>query len=440
MNLSESFNVEFKREFTQEIKKEVVAFANTQGGAIYVGIDDKGQVVGVHDADKTLLQIVSSIRDSIRPDVAMHTVCIVEEMNGIPVIKVSVQRGTGRPYYIADKGLKPSGVYVRQGPASVPASEDAIRQMIKETDGDKFEAVRSLNQELTFDYAAAEFRKRELGFGEPQWKTLGIQGADGLFSNLGLLLSDQCVHTIKAACFEGTDKGVFKDRREFDGSLLKQLADAYAYIDLYNKTNATFSGLDRVDFPDYPKDAIREALLNAIVHREYSFSGSTLISIFDDRIEFVSLGGLVSGLTMDDIMLGVSQARNERLANIFYRLKYIEAYGTGIAKIQSSYRTLPTKPVIKATDSAFMVILPNRNIKSSTGSEEYEVNIQNNSQVKAILQYLADHGSANRRQLEQLLGVKQSRTANIIRNIVRDGLIVAVNRGKNTVYRLRANR
>ena len=153
MNYSESFNVEFKQEFTPEIKKEVVAFANTQGGTVYVGIGDKGQVVGVREADKVLLQIVSSIRDSIRPDVTMYTECIVEEVKGSPVIKVSVQRGTDRPYYIAEKGLKPSGVYVRQGTASVPASEDAIRRMIKETYGDKYEVVRSLNQELTFDFA-----------------------------------------------------------------------------------------------------------------------------------------------------------------------------------------------------------------------------------------------------------------------------------------------
>ena len=289
MKYAESISVELKQEFTADIKKEVVAFANTHGGTVYVGIADDGRIVGVRTADKVLLQIVNIIRDAIKPDVTLFTDCAVEHSEGHAIIKVSVQRGTDRPYYLADKGLRPAGVYVRHGTASVPASDDAIRQMIKETDGDNYEDVRALNQELTFDYTAAEFERRSVGFGEAQMKTLGLQGADGLYTNLGLLLSDQCVHTTKAACFEGTDKGVFKDRREFTGSLLRQLADAYAYIDLFNKTKATFYKLDRVDNRDYPEEAIREALLNAIVHREYSFSGSTLINIYDDRIEFVSL-------------------------------------------------------------------------------------------------------------------------------------------------------
>lgn len=130
---------------------------------------------------------------------------------------VSIQRGTERPYYISGKGLRPEGVYVRQGASSVPATESAIRRMIRETDGDKYEDMRSLNQELTFEAAAAEFQSRNLVIGENQMKTLGIINIDGLYTNLGLLLSDQCLHTVKAAVFEGTTKTVFKDRCEFSG-------------------------------------------------------------------------------------------------------------------------------------------------------------------------------------------------------------------------------
>lgn len=131
-------------------------------------------------------------------------------------------------------------------------------------------------------------------------------------------------------------KTVFKERREFSGSLLHQLEDAYEFIDRFNITRAEFKDLDRIDMRDYPSEAIRETLLNAIVHRDYSFSGSTLISIFDDRIEFVTIGGLVKGISLNDILLGVSILRNEHLANIFYRLKLIEAYGTGMPNIGKS--------------------------------------------------------------------------------------------------------
>jgi len=119
--------------------------------------------------------------------------------------------------------------------------------------------------------------------------------------------------------------------------LLKQVTETFEFINLINKTEATFAGLTRKDERDYPLEAIREALLNAVVHREYSFSGSTLVNIYEDRIEFISLGGIISGLSLDSIMLGVSQSRNEKLANVFYRLYLIEAYGTGIKKIFTNY-------------------------------------------------------------------------------------------------------
>ena len=111
-------------------------------------------------------------------------------------------------------------------------------------------------------------------------RTLHLIGPDGTYTNLAFLLSDQCNHTVKLAVFEGSKKSVFKDRQELTGSLLQQLEDAYGYIDRFNRTRAEFSGLDRVDIRDYPPEAVREALLNALVHRDYAFSGPTLISIF----------------------------------------------------------------------------------------------------------------------------------------------------------------
>ena len=186
-----------------------------------------------------------------------------------------------------------------------------------------FEKLRSINQNLTFDYADKIFKKLGIEFGKVQKKTLGLIGEDNLYTNLGLLLSDQCSHTLKIAVFEGKDKTTFKDRKEFTGSLLKQITEAFEYIDLVNKTKATFEGLLRKDERDYPVEAIREALLNAIVHREYSFGASTLINIYDDRMEFLSIGGIVTGLSLEAIMLGISQSRNERLSNVFYRLRLI---------------------------------------------------------------------------------------------------------------------
>lgn len=310
MKFSENLNTELKEILTADLKKEVVAFANTCDGTIYIGVNDNGEVIGVENSDDVMERASASIRNAIRPDLSMYVSLKVEKIENKNVVVIKVQRGASRPYYIAEKGLKPSGVYIRQGNSSVPSSEEYIRQMIKETDGDSFEKLRSLNQDLTFDFTNMIFEKSRVNFGEIQKKTLGIIGEDGLYTNLGLLLSDQCLHTLKIAVFEGKEKGIFKDRKEFKGSLLKQITEAFEYIDLLNKTKATFDGLIRKDERDYPIEAIREALLNAIVHREYSFGASTLINIYEDRIEFISLGGVVSGLSLEAIMLGVSQSRN----------------------------------------------------------------------------------------------------------------------------------
>ena len=430
MRLIEGSNVELKAVIVEDIKKEIVAFANSEGGTLYIGINDQGEIIGVEDVDGVMLQASNMIRDAIKPDVTMFVNYAHEQIEQKDIVKITVQKGTDSPYYIAKKGLRPEGVYVRQGASSVPASDHAIRRMIKETDGDTFEVMRSLNQDLTFHAATDEFKARDILFGESQMITLGILTAEKLYTNLGLLLSDQCVHTIKAASFEGTTKSVFKDRREFTGSLLKQMNDAYNFIEVYNKTRAEFLKLHRIDRRDYPEAAVREALLNSLVHREYAFSGSTLINIFEDRIEFVSLGGLVNGLTENDILFGISQCRNEKLAAVFYRLKLIEAYGTGIQKIMESYKDCIVKPKIDLSDNAFKIVLPNQNMVIPPQDV--------NDSEKVVLDLVYRKNAIGRKDVEEALAISQTMAGRIIKQLVDKAVLVAAGSGKNRKY-MRAN-
>ena len=433
MTFLESMNVELKEILTSELKKEVVAFANTCDGIIYIGVNDKGEVIGVENSDDVIERAGASIRNAIKPDVSMYVTLNVEQVENKNIVVIRVQRGVSRPYYIAEKGLKPSGVYIRQGNSSVPASEDYIRQMIKETDGDSFEKLRSLNQELTFNYADMIFKNTDISFGDIQKKTLGIIGEDNLYTNLGLLLSDQCVHTLKIAIFEGKEKGIFKDRKEFKGSLLKQITEAFEYIDLLNKTQATFEGLIRKDERDYPVEAIREALLNAVVHREYSFGASTLVNIYEDRIEFLSLGGIISGLSLEAVMLGVSQSRNEKLADVFYRLHLIEAYGTGIQKILLNYKNYNLKPVFKAETGAFQVILPNIHYQSETEENIEKQPLGLDDEYKKIINFL-EQGTKSRKEIQEYIELSQSKIITMLRELLSLGLIVKIGNGKNTKY------
>ncbi len=429
MHFAENSTLELKRQVIDDIRKTVIAFANSEGGTIYVGVDNDGTVMGVENIDSESLRLSNMIRDSIKPDVTMFVSYAQEKEQGKDIIKVTVQKGTGCPYYLQNKGLRPEGVFVRQGASSVPATESAIRRMIKETDGDSYEEMRSLNQELTFDAVAMEFRVRDMPFSINSLKTLHLVNEDGIYTNLGLLLSDQCVHTIKAAVFEGTDKSVFKDRREFSGSLLKQLNDIFAYISQYNRVRSEFSGLYRTDKRDYPEEALREALLNVLVHRDYAYSASTLISIFDDRIELISVGGLVKGITLSDVMLGVSVTRNERLANIFYRLELIEAYGTGIPKILNSYKGFAIQPEFDVTDNAFKILLPNQNSQAAGTIPSTD--------ERRIIELAGRLGNLKRKDVETELKVSQTLSGRLLRLMVEKGILQTVGKGKNTVYILK---
>lgn len=364
-------------------------------GKLYIGVSDDGTVEGLDNPNETSLQISNMVRDAIKPDLTMflhyETVTVDEKK----IVAVDIQQGTERPYYIAKKGLRPEGVYVRQGYSSVPATNTVIRRMIKETDGDHFEEMRSLEQKLTFESA-----KKYLPNG---------------------------------IVFQGTTQSEFKDRKEFSGSLFRQMDEAYEFIDFRNHTHATFDKLYRIDKRDYPEAAVREALLNLLVHREYSFRASTFISLYADRLEFTSIGGLVSGVSLKDITMGISVCRNTKLANVFYRLELIEAYGTGIIKIMEAYEGTGMTPQIKTSDNAFKIILPNLNAMPEP-ARQMQVNPEEGTPEEKVIALTEQRGFVTRKEIEILLGMGQSSCGRLLKKMIENGLLIQEGKGKNIRY------
>ena len=441
MTYQESETVELESLVTDDIKKEIIAFANSEGGKLYIGVRDDGEVIGLDNPDGSALQVSNMVRDSIKPDVTMFLHYQTIEADGKKIIEVNVQRGTDRPYYLAQKGMRPEGVYVRQGYSSVPATDTAIRRMIKETDGDSFESMRSLEQALTFEVTEKEFRLRKVEFGPQQMHTLKFVDNDGLYSNLALLLSEQNPHTIKVAVFQGINQTIFKDRREFGGSLMKQMNDVYDYIDFHNQTRATIEKLSRIDVRDYPILAVREALLNLLVHRDYSFSASALISIYDDRMEFVSVGGLMPEIELEDVIAGLSVCRNQNLANVFYRLHLIEAYGTGLRKIMDAYETSSEKPIISVTKNSFKITLPNVNAGytigtalTSAGGVTSSPAQELDDKEQKVLDYIQKHGAITRPETEKLLGISASTASRLLRKMIKSNRLAQQGKARNIRY------
>ncbi len=312
--------------------------------------------------------------------------------------------------------------------------------MIKSSDCDKFEDMHSINQDLTFIEAEKEFIKRDVDFKENQMRTLNLIDGDVVYSNVALLLSDQCPFTIKVATFQGNDQNIFKDRREFNGSLFKQMNDVYEHIDNKNQIHSTINGLYRIDRRDYPEIALKEALLNILVHRDYSFSASSLINIYDDRIEFISIGGLLSGIEIEDIIAGVSICRNQKLANVFHCLHLIEGYGTGLNKIFTAYENTNKKPIISTTKNTFKIILPNFNFMDEEISYIREMPIIYNTEEEIILNLINEKGYTTRLAIEKALNTSGSTAYRSIKRLIDDGKIRKIGKGKNIKYLMDPNK
>lgn len=446
--MREGTNIEFKREWTDAVKKTMVAFANTDGGLIYLGVDDDGTPVGVDDPDATILRAMQAAANAIRPDITLCTSAQIVEEGAVPLVRVEVQRGTSRPYYLAEKGIRPAGVYVRQGAMTAPATESAILAMIRESANDVFDAERSMNQALTFEEARRAFEAQGIAFDDQHLRTLGFTDEFGTYTNTALLFSDQCPVTTKAAVFEGDTKSVFKDRFEFGGSILRQMREAGEFLNRYNATRSTIADdMRRVDERDYPPEAIREALLNLFVHRDYSVPAPALISVFDQRVEFVNFGGLVPGMSADDLMMGVSLQRNPHVGNVFYRMRLIEAYGTGIPKIIASYSTAEASPAFEVASNSFKATLPA--LASPAGATDVPAPVAE-TVVRAtpaeapaspahlaeerVIAYLREHEAASRAQIESLLGLSRSPAGRLLGALEEAGVIRRIGSGRNTRY------
>ncbi len=424
----ESETVELKQELTKNIKKEIVAFANSKGGTIYIGITDTGEILGLKDIKSDIESLSGMIREGIIGNLTTYTNIEIKEINKKDVIELHITSAPEKPYYLADKGLKSSGVYIRHGSSTIQATDEIIRKMLIESSKKSFEEEISNVQELTFDYAKEIFKKRNIEFANGKFKSLKMI-TDNKFNNLALLLSDQNPYTVKCAIFDGTNKTLFKDRKELFGSCLKIVEDAFYYMNLSNHINSTFDGLQRIDKKDYPDFSIREALLNAIIHRDYHFNGSILLSIFDDRIEINSTGGLISTLSLNDVYNGVSESRNPNFAEIFHRLNYVENYGTGIGRIINEYKDSKLKPIIELSENVFKITLPNLNYIEGNKAE-----LNNMTQEEIITKYVIEKTKITRLEVEKLLDIGNTRSKQIINKLLDNNILIKKGTGKNTYY------
>ncbi|MCL1843689.1 MAG: putative DNA binding domain-containing protein [Defluviitaleaceae bacterium] len=425
--------LERKREYNQKTQNTMLAFLNTDGGTIYLGIADDGTVYGIDgNLDEMMRSISNSFRDSVMPDPTGYFKVEHEMREDKNIIVVTMERGSSVPYCYTSNGLVPRSVYVRVGSNTVMATHEHIRQMIKDNGTGQFLTELSVEQNLTFEYANKIFAEKDVKFGEGQKQTLGlIRTTDGRYTNLAYILSDQNSYTTKVAIFEGLSKAKFKDRKEFSGSIFKQIDEVHAYLHVFNRTRSTFEGVYRVDHPDYPGEGIRESLINAYIHRDYYIEGSVLVSMFDDRIEFMSVGGIMPGVTHDLMRLGVSITRNEKLAKVLHRLNIIEAYGTGIPRIYEAYENSSAEPEIPVIDGGFLIRIPN--INYALPKENANGKSANDSSEQKLLDTFAGI-NFSKEDAADVLGLSVSGAYKLLQRMVERGILVTHKESRQLMY------
>ena len=387
----ESKNIEYKvtlPDKSEKYMKTIVAFANTQGGKLIVGIDDKThQIVGVEN--DILFQLMDGIANAVSDSCVPQIIPDIEPLtiDGKTVIVVSVEAGKNRPYYLKSKG-KDNGTYIRVAGTSRQAFPEKIKEL-------EMEGARISWDELTcVGYPVSEdateklcqdiekFRKKA-GMAEHSvkkeqlinWKILKQREGQLLATNAYALLTSDYFPFSKTQCavFKGTDRAVFLDKREFTGPIYVQIEEAVDFVLRNIRLGATIDGLVRKEKYELPPEAIREMIINAHCHRNLLDESCIQVAVYDDRLEVTSPGGLYNGLTYEEVMNGHSKIRNKGIANIFSQMGFVEAWGSGIKRILSAAEEygLP-KPRFREFDNMFRVELFRNNSMAMTEKKDGE--------------------------------------------------------------------
>ena len=356
----ESNTIELKEKLIDEVKEQIVAFLNTIDGTIYIGIKDDGTIIPIIDSkerDMLDLKVGNWIQEAFYPQ---PSGLITHFFNNDNILVIEIKKGNQRPYYIKERGPRPSGVYKRIGSSIRKASDSEILLMIMETKKYSFEFDVSNEQKLTFSYFNELCKIHNINNDIRSSTSLGMINKNNEYTNLGLLMSDQSPLIVKLAKYDQFLN--FKVKKEFKGPLLKVLDQVLENVDNYNDVSAIIDGKSwkRMETISYPGASLRESILNAFAHADYFISSDIKIEFFVDKVKITNPGGIYDA-TFEQILSGVQTRRNPGLINILYKLNYIENFGTGIPRIINAYKRKNKKPIFNPSEYYFIVELPNLN-------------------------------------------------------------------------------
>lgn len=421
--LGESKEVEFKREYSKTLLKTVSAYANYNDGLIVIGINDSGSAVGVSDVSYLKEQIENAINDTVLPNPYFEIETDI--FDGKTVLVIKVYKSENTPYTYLGKAYKRIVITTR------------------EVDMYEYNELVLNGKNLTYDEIPINDDELDLSvFNNRLRKVIGISEVDkNVLASLGLykngkyniaakLLSDNNnIGKITLLRYH-EDVEFIKDRIDLENmSILTQFDKCIDFYFKHVNKQEIIDGAYRKTIEEIPLVAYREAIANAICHRDYNKQSDVKVEIFDERIEITSPGGLPAGISYDDFIDGrISVPRNKVIAEIFYRLKLIEKIATGIRRIKSYYKEYDSKPEFQITANSVRVVLPNVLYKAEISLPEKE---------QEIIDLLNDEEFLAAREISTALGVKKTQTSKYLGDLLSKGLIIKIGNGRNVKYMLK---
>ena len=339
MNLIESHRVEHKQSLTDTFEKEVVAFLNYhEGGIIYIGVDKDGKIVGCQNPDETQLKIKDKLKHNISPSCLGLFEVILETIEEQSIIKIIIASGRETPYYIKKNRMSEKGCYIRVGSSSEPMNQTMIEDLFAKRVRNSLGNIKSRRQDLTFEQLKIYYEEKGLKLNEKFASNLELLTDDGYYNYVAYLMADSNGVSIKVAKYAGTNKVDLIENNEYGYcSLIKATKRVLEKLEIENKTAALITSTTRKEQPLWNKVALREAVINAIVHNDYTTENPPVFEIFSDRIEITSTGGLSIIKNIDDFFSGYSNPTSRELMRIYKDLELVEHLGSGLNRILEAY-------------------------------------------------------------------------------------------------------
>ena len=331
--------IELKSKYNEHVTKEIVAFLNTEGGIIYLGVEDNGNVVGVKKLEETLKNISDTITTSILPNPQDLISVYTKNISNKIIIEINIKKGN-ELYYIKKYGRSNKGCYIRVGSTCRSMTEEQIINRFQNYYVPMFDItkIESNRDDLTFKVLKIYYSGKNYHLSNRTFlKNLNLLTRNNKYNLLAELLADSNRISIKLARFKGNDKSELIEKSEYGYQcLLVSIDRMINRLEAENYTMSLIHGAKRIDKRLIDMDALREVFINAIAHNDWT-KFEPVVYIFDDRIEIFSYGGLPKNQTIDMFFKGVSSPRNKALMRILSDLDYVEQTGHGIPDVVKKY-------------------------------------------------------------------------------------------------------